>query len=230
MRAGYLAGRPCAPRTTRLADPALAEANRLRRRRARDEVRAGRDDAALRGELPVAGELAEQHDREVPLQVRRRVDGEPHTPGQHGAKHLGGQVERAELDVAGAAGRGERAQRRLAAVARERKHAVDLRVAQRGGDLALGERRVAEVDRHDARLAPGGADGAREPAAAAVGALLARLVVYARRAAAVVGAVVAGLVVAAKRVADAVARHAPPGGSAGGQLLLADVGEDAEAA
>src|SRR3954447_15005000 len=212
MRAGYPAGRPCAPRTTGLADPALAEANRLRRRRARDEVRAGRDDAALRGEQPVAGELAEQHDREVALQVRLLVDGEPHPPGQHGAQHLGGQVERAELDVAGAAGRGERAQRRLAAVAREREHAVDLRVAQRGGDLALGQRRVAEVDRHDARLAPGGADRAREPAAAAVGAL------------------VAGLVVDAQRVADGVRRHAPPGGSAGGQLLLADVGEDAEAA
>src|SRR3954452_12616089 len=181
MRAGYLAGRPCAPRTTGLADPALAEANRLRRRRARDEVRAGRDDAALRGEQPIAGELAEEHDREVALQVGLLVDREPHAPGQHRPQHLGRQVERAELDVVRAAARRERAQRRLAAVAGEREHAVDLRVAQRGLDLALGERRVAQVDRHDPRPAPAGPDRAYEAAAAAVQSLVARLVVDAQR-------------------------------------------------
>src|SRR4051795_1096934 len=194
----------------RAADGAAAELDRLGGVRARDEVRAGGDDAALLREQAVARALGQQGHRQVALEIGLLVDGEADPPGAHRAEHVGAEVERPDLHpAAGGAGAAHRLHRLRAGGGVEAQQPVDP-VARDRGREALRRGGALVVDADDARASAGRAHRLGEAGAARV------------------EPDVADLLVDAQRGADAGGGEAPAGEHAGAVLGLAAVGQDPE--
>ena len=171
-----------------------------------DEPRTGQDRLAAAGQQAVLGELGDDEDAQVALQVLLLVDGEQDRAVLDRGQHFRRQVERRQHDLIVAL---EGSECRCGAGRTQREDAVDRRI--------LGECRLDGALR-TGRIGQVNADDRRRDSAQAVGEALAALVER----------LVADFLVDAQRVRDAGLGHARAGPLARDELGLAHVGQDAE--